>query len=166
MKTLLLPLLLACAGAAFAADTVQKRLTGLEKRVSGVEKRVSKLENAAAPGAAAKSVEPAEPAQPIVATFIKKRQVVGEKIGVRLYVDLENVSRRRFYALSGLFVFRDEAGAVIWSKEYAYSEPFLPGDHMEVTLGVTSDKTKEYLKFLKAKVITVTLEKQEAYGAD
>ena len=163
MKTLLFPLLLACACAAFAADTAEKRLTGLEKRVSGVEKRVSKLENAAAPGPAAKAVEPAEP---IVATFIKKRQVVGEKIGVRLYVDLENVSRRRFYALSGLFVFRDEAGAVIWSKEYAYSEPFLPGDHMEVTLGVTSDKTKEYLKFLKAKVITVTLEKQEAYGAD
>ena len=163
MKTLLFPLLLACACAAFAADTAEKRLTGLEKRVSVVEKRVSKLENAAAPGPAAKAVEPAEP---IVATFIKKRQVVGEKIGVRLYVDLENVSRRRFYALSGLFVFRDEAGAVIWSKEYAYSEPFLPGDHMEVTLGVTSDKTKEYLKFLKAKVITVTLEKQEAYGAD
>jgi len=163
VKTLLLPLLLACAGAAVAADTAAKRLTGLEKRVSVVEKRVSKLENAAAPGPAAKAVEPAEP---IVATFIKKRQVVGEKIGVRLYVDLENVSRRRFYALSGLFVFRDEAGAVIWSKEYAYSEPFLPGDHMEVTLGVTSDKTKEYLKFLKAKVITVTLEKQEAYGAD
>jgi hypothetical protein len=159
-------LLLACAGESFAADAAQKRLTGLEKRVSGVEKRVSRLENAAAPGPAVKSAETAEPAQPIVATFVKKRQVVGEKIGVRLYVDLENVSRRRFYALSGLFVFRDENGAVIWSKEYAYSEPFLPGDHMEVTLGVTSDKTKEYLKFLKAKVITVTLEKQEAYGAD
>lgn len=162
----LLSLLLACAGAAFAADTPQKRIAGLEKRMSGVEKRVSKLESASSSGPAAKAAEQAEPAQPILATFLKKRQVVGKQIAVRLYVDLENVSRRRFYALSGLFVFKDENGAVIWSQEYAYSEPFLPGDHMEVTLTVTSDKTKEYLKFLKSKVITVTLEKQEAYGAD
>ena len=33
-------------------------------------------------------------------------------------------------------------------------------------MGILSDQAKEYLKFVKARAITVSLEKQEVYGAD
>lgn len=164
MKRTALLLLLFCACALWAAEPAEKRLTGLEKRVSVVEKRVSRLEKAAPSPAETPAAE--ETKTPVAATFTGKKQVVGKKIGIRLFLELENISRRRLYAFNGLLVFRDEAGAEIWSKAYAYSEPLLPGERVEVALGVSSDQTKEYLRFLKARTITVALEKQEAYGAD
>lgn len=145
-----------------AQEAGEKRLSVLEKRVTGVEQRVTRLEKRPRPAAA----EPAEPAEPISAVFVKKQQVVGRELGLRLHVELENVSRRRFYAFNGILVFRDAKGVVLWSKPYAFGEPLLPGERIEVALGVSSEKTRDYLRLLKAKAITVALEKQEAYGAD
>lgn len=157
---LTLCLLLTCPLA--AQEGGDKRLSGLEKRVTSVEQRVTRLEKRAPTAAAAA----AEPADPVSAVFVKKQQVVGRALGLRLHVELENVSRRRFYAFNGVLVFRDGKGAVLWSKPYAFGEPLLPGERIEVALGISSEQTKDYLRLLKAKSITVTLEKQEVYGAD
>ncbi|MCM2266580.1 MAG: hypothetical protein NDI60_02260 [Elusimicrobiales bacterium] len=164
MKKLLLVLALACPCGAAAQEPQEKRLNGLERRVTSVEKRVTRLEGS--PPSSREVKASPETAAPLAAVFIKKKQVVGKKIGFMLYLELENVSRRRFYAFNGVLVFRDETGAAIWSKPYAYGEPLLPGEVIEVSLGISSEQTREYLKFLKAKSVTVALEKQEVYGAE
>ncbi len=158
---------LVSASAAAGADTVQRRLTGLEKRVTSVEQRVTRLERGA-PGQAVKpaGAAAARPVSPIAVYFIRKKQVVGEKIGIMIYLEFENVSDRRYLAFNGVLVFRDGSGAVVWTRPYAYSEALSPGDKVEAGLPVSSDRPKEYLKLLKAKSLTVTLEKQEAYAAD
>lgn len=143
--------------------TLEKRVATVEKRVSSVEKRVTQLEG----GAVSAPARAALRANPITAVFIKKKQVVSqEKIGVKLYVEFENVSNRRLYAFNGTLVFRDESGAVIWSRPYGYSEPIGPGEKAAAELAVSSDRAKDYLRLVKAREITVTLEKQEAYGAE
>lgn len=169
MKLLFFAALLAAAAPLFAqaqgkrSPALEKRVATVEKRVAGVEKRVTKLEGGAAPAPARAALQ----ANPITAVFIKKKQVVSqEKIGIKLYVEFENVSNRRLYAFNGTLVFRDESGAVIWSRAYGYSEPIGPGEKAEAELAVSSDRAKEYLKLVKARGITVTLEKQEAYGAE
>jgi len=150
---------------ASAQDKTQKRLTGLEKRVTKVEKRVTSLE-----GGAAQAAVPApkkEAANPVAVHFKGKKQVVGqEKLGIKLYLEFENLSARRFYAFNGTLVFKNESGAVIWSRPYAHSEPLGPGETVEVTMGILSEQAKEYLRFVKARAVTASLEKQEFYSAD
>lgn len=151
----------------FSQTKTEKRLTGLEKRVSKVEKRVNRLEEGGSAALAAAAPAEQEPAAPIAVQLLKKKQVVGqERIGVKLYLEFENVSNRRYYAFNGVLVFRDAAGAVVWTKAYGYSDQLQPGQRVPVTLAVSSEQTKEYLKLLKAGGLTVSLEKQEAYGAD
>jgi len=152
----------------FAQEKTEKRLTGLEKRVTKVEKRVTRLEGGAARTAAQPAeVKRKEPANPIAVYFISKKQVVGQqKLGIKLYLEFENLTARRFYAFNGMLVFRNEDGAVIWSKAYGHSEPLGPGEKVDVTMGILSDQAKEYLKFVKAREVTVTLEKQEVYSAE
>ncbi len=165
MRLLLLSALLISAWAASAQDKTGKRLTGLEKRVTKVEKRVTKLEDGAAQPAAPERQKQA--ANPITVYFIAKKQIVGqEKLGLKLYLEFENLSPRGFYAFNGTLVFRNEAKAVIWSLPYSHSEPLGSGQKVEVSMGILSDQAKEYLKFVKARAITVSLEKQEVYGAD
>lgn len=165
---IILSLLLSVPG--IGAQT-EKRLSGLEKRVTKVEKRVTAIEQGGSPSAAgaaaAKQAVPAEPKDPIAVYFIKKKQyVTAQKMGVSLFLELENVSRRKYYAFDGVMVFRDESGAVIWSNPYGYSEPLSPGERAEVTVEVSQVKAKEYLKFVKARAVTVAFEKQQVYGAD
>ena len=169
MKSLLLTALLAAALPAHSQDGdkpgpgLVKRVATVEKRVNNVEKRVTRLEG----GTSSSRSKAAPLAKPIEAVFIKKKQIVSqEKIGVKLYVEFENISNRRLYAFNGTLVFRDEAGAVIWSRAYGYSEPIGPGEKAQAELAVSSDRTKDYLKLVKARGITVSLEKQEAYGAE
>lgn len=153
------------AGAPLAAqDTAGKRLTGLEKRVTRVEKRVTKLEGgAAAPAAAPK----AAPVDPVAVRFLGKKQQMGqEKVGLRLYVEFENVSNRRLFAFNGTVVFRNEQGAVIWTKAYGYSEPLAPGEKVEVSFGILTDQPKAYLALVRAAKLTVELKKQEVYGLE
>ncbi|HAT72895.1 MAG TPA: hypothetical protein DCS63_08780 [Elusimicrobia bacterium] len=149
---------------AFSQAGTKGRLTKLEKRVTRVEGRVVGLEGggAAAPAAAEK-----KPANPIAVHLLKKKQVVDqEKIGIKLYLEFENMSNRRYYAFNGVLVFRDETGALILKEPYGYSDPLSPGKRVQVILPVSSDRTKEYLKFVKARAITASFEKQEVYGAD
>lgn len=165
MRPVILTALLLFSVALFAQDKTEKRLTGLEKRVTKVEKRVTSLEGGAAQPAAA--VAKKESANPIAVHFKGKKQVVGQaKLGIKLYLEFENLSARRFYAFNGTLVFRNEARVVIWSRPYAHSEPLGPGETVEVTMGLLSDQAKEYLKFIKARSVTASLEKQEFYSAD
>lgn len=169
MKTFIFLLAAAAAVPAFAGTQAEKRLTGLEKRVSKVEKRVTALEKgkAAAPPAVRAPAKESEPVNPIAVYFLKKKQfVTKENMGVTLYVEFENVSRKRYNAFNGVLIFRDEAGAVIWSKPYGYSDPLAPGEKARVEVPVSSVQAKEYLKFLKAREITVLFEKQECYGGE
>ena len=156
---------LAMTGNSFAQTENAKRVTGLEKRVTKVEKRVTKLETGAASGQA--PAKDSQPVNPIAATFIKKKQVLKQaKMGIRLYLELENISNRSFYAFNGTLVFKDASGGIIWSKDYAYSEPISPAEKLQVTFFVTGEEPKAYLKLVKTREITVSLEKQEAYGAN
>lgn len=165
MRPFILTALLLFSAALSAQDRTEKRLTGLEKRVTKVEKRVTSLEGGAAQPAAQTTKK--EAANPIAVHFKGKKQVVGQsKLGIKLYLEFENLSARRFYAFNGTLVFRNESGAVIWSRPYAHSEPLGPGETVEVTMGLLSDQAKEYLKFVKARAVTALLEMQEFYSAD
>lgn len=165
MRPAILTALLLSTVALSAQDRTEKRLTGLEKRVTKVEKRVTSLEGGAVQPAAA--AQKKETASPIAVHFKGKKQVVGQaKLGIKLYLEFENLTARRFYAFNGTLVFRNEAGAIIWSRPYAHSEPLGPGETVEVTMGLLSDQAKEYLKFVKARSVTASLEKQEFYTAD
>ena len=163
MKFIFLAALLAAAAPAHSQDgpRLDQRVTKVEKRVTGVEKRVTRLESGAVQATAA-ALE-----NPIAAVFVKKRQVVSQdKMGLKLYVEFENVSNRRLFAFNGTLVFKDEAGALLWSRAYAYSEPIGPGEKAEAALAVSSEHAKVYLKLMKARGITVSFEKQESYGVE
>lgn len=168
MKALLF-FLLAAAVSASVPPATGKRLTGLEKRVTNVEHRVTVLEKGgtASPAPAPAAGRPAQPANPIAVYFVKKKQfVTSDRMGVTLYLEFENTTRRRYSAFSGLLIFKDGAGALIWSKPYGYSDPVGPEERIKVEIPVLSLQAKEYLKFLKAREITVSFEKQEYYGSD
>jgi hypothetical protein len=91
--------------------------------------------------------------------------VSGDTVGIKLYLELLNASNRGLEAFSGTLVFKDEKGVVVWSRDYTCSEPVAPGEKLRVTLGVSSEKVKAYLKLIKAKRLTVSLKKQEVYEA-
>jgi len=159
----------ASAAAAFAQAKADKKLAGLEKRVSKVEKRVTVLEKgkASAPAAAPAAEVYTPPANPISVYFLGKKQfVTRNNMGVTLYLEFENISRKRYNAFNGVLVFKDEAGSVIWSKPYGYSDLLAPGEKAQVELPVSSVQAREYLKFFKARGITVSLESQEFYGGE
>ncbi|HAN04379.1 MAG TPA: hypothetical protein DCW72_09780 [Elusimicrobia bacterium] len=166
MRFIALSVLLLAAPAA-AQNRTEKRLTGLEKRVTGVEKRVTRLEGGSAAAGPRAEARQEVPSDPVGVAFLAKKQLVGqEKIGIRLYLEFENLSNRRLYAFNGTLLFRDEKGALIWSKPYGHSEPLGAGEKVEVSMGILSDQAREYLKFVKAKQVTVTLVKQEVYGVE
>ena len=163
MKRPVFLVLLLISGAAGAQQNAAgKRLNVLEKRVTKVEKRVTLLETG---GSAAPEAAEKQPASPILVHFIRKKQVVTkEKMGIRIYLEFENASSRRYYAFNGTLVFKDASGAVIWTKPYGYSEPLGPGERTPVTFWVSSEQAKEYLKLVKTAELKVALEKQEFYG--
>ncbi|OGR78521.1 MAG: hypothetical protein A2X32_04515 [Elusimicrobia bacterium GWC2_64_44] len=168
MRPLLLCLLF-CAAPAFCQTKTEKRLTGLEKRVTKVEKRLVRLETggAAAAALAAPAASQRLPANPIGVVFLKKKQVVGqEKLGIKLFLEFENTTNRKFFAFNGTLVFKDENGAVIWSRPYGHSDPLGAGERVEVSMGLLSDQAREYLRFVRAKTVHVSLEKQEVYGVE
>ena len=166
MKLTALAIILAAAAPAAAQAPTEKRVTTLEKRVTKVEKRVTALEQGS-PAPERTAQAPAQPAEPVGVSFLKKKQVVGqERAGIRLYVRFENLGRRRLLAFNGVLVFRGDDGEVIWRKPYGHSEPLAAGETVDVSVGVLTNEPKPYLKFVKAKNITVKLEKQEAYGAE
>ncbi len=164
MRFLILAALFASSCPVSAQTGTQKRLTNVEKRVTKVEKRVAKLEGA--PARAAATVKKEKPANPVTVTFVGKKQEAGPtKMVMKLYMEFENVSASRLFAFSGTLVFRDQGGAVIWSRPYAHSEPLGAGEKVDVSMGILSTHAREYLKFIKASAVTVSLENQEAYAA-
>lgn len=81
-------------------------------------------------------------------------------------MEFENLTRRRLYAFNGTLVFSDEKGALIWKKPYGHTEPLGPGEKVQVSIGILGEQAKEYLKFVKAREVTVELEKLETYAAE
>lgn len=166
MRPLLLCLLF-CAAPAFCQTKTEKRLTGLEKRVTKVEGRLVRLETGGAAAAAAPAASRQLPANPIGVVFLKKKQVAGhEKLGIKLFLEFENTTNRKFFAFNGTLVFKDENGAVIWSRPYGHSDPLGAGERVEVSMGILSDQAREYLRFVRAKAVHASLEKQEVYGVE
>lgn len=174
---LLLCLSAAAASAAAAGDrvsrlerrvgTVEERVGTLEERVTGVEERVARLEGSrSAPSSRIESAGGRGlPAEPIAVTFLKKEELIGqERAGIRLQLEFRNLAGRDLVAFSGMLVFRNEKGAVIWTKPFAYSEPFAAGRRLQAAVGLLSNEPKAYLKFVKAKTVTVSFVKQEVYG--
>ena len=139
---------------AHCRQETEKRLTGLEIRVVKVEKRVTRLESGKAAAAASEKM----PAKPITATFVKKENIVGgSRVGVKLFLVLENITNRRFESFSGKIVFMDGAGRLIYAKKYTREEAFEGGEKITLAVTVTAadSRIKAYLKLLKAPVITV-----------
>lgn len=171
MMFLLSLLLLAAPYAATAAEkSTEKRVGELETRVTKVERRLTRLESwGKAPGTSPKAVKGEEkpPEDPIAVLFLAKKQVLGEKrAGIRLYMRFTNLTNQRFFAFNGTLVFRNEKGSRIWEKPYGHSEMLGPGEAVDVSMGLLSNQAKTYLKFVKARTVTVTLEKQEVYGLE
>ena len=145
---------------AYCQQKTEKRLTGLEVRVVKVEKRVTRLESGKAASAAYEKM----PAKPITATFIKKENIVGgNRLGVKLFLELENITNRRFESFSGKIVFMDGAGQLIYAKNYSREELFEGGEKIILAVTVTDSRMKTYLKLLKAKMITADFTEQKFY---
>jgi len=143
---------------AYCREKIDTRLTGLEVRVVKVEKRVTRLES----GYTASPASAKKPAKPITASFIKKESIIGgSRVGVKLFVELENTSSRRFEFLSGKLVFMDGVGQVIYAKDYFREEAFDGGEKITLAVTVTDSRMKTYLKLLKANTITADFTEQK-----
>ncbi|MCX5785454.1 MAG: hypothetical protein NTX59_07180 [Elusimicrobia bacterium] len=143
---------------AHCQQKIEKRLTGLEVRVVKVEKRVTRLES----GKTAPRASDKIPPKPITATFIKKENIMGgNRVGVKLFVELENVTNRRFESFSGKIVFMDGNGQLIYAKKYSREEVFEGGERITLAVAVTDSRMKTYLKLLKVKVITADFTEQK-----
>jgi len=163
LKTLAIFLVFAVSPpAAYSQEKTEKRLTGLEVRVVKVEKRVSRLENGRIPG----TVPEKMPENPIAAVFIKKDKIVsGKKVAVKLFVELENITNRRFEAFSGKILFMDGAGELLYEQEYARNKLFEGREKITLAISVSAagSRMKAYLRLLKAPVITADFSEQKFY---
>lgn len=141
-------------------DSAEKRLSGLEVRVVKVEKRVARLESARAPlQAAQKTLK-----NPIAAVFLKRENIMGSKrVAVRLFLELENTSNRRFEGFSGRIVFTDGEERALYTKEYARADIFDTGEKITLAVTITDTRAKSYLKLLKAKKIIADFTEQKFY---
>ncbi len=166
---MVLLLCLSAAARAAAGDRVsslERRVGTVEVRVGALEKRVTRLEESRAVSAlrASGPAARAQTAEPIAVTLLKKEELIGqERAGIRLQLEFRNLASRDLVAFSGILVFRNEKGAVIWTKPFAYSEPFAAGHRLQAAVGLLTNEPKTYLKFVKAKTVTATFVKQEVY---
>ncbi|HBE87874.1 MAG TPA: hypothetical protein DDW67_01865 [Elusimicrobia bacterium] len=146
-----------------AAEVTEERVRGVEVRVQRLETRVTALERPGAAGRAAAPVIQKEPAVPVAVQFLRKHNVVeGDKFGLNLYLYFQNLSIRTLRSFKGRLVLSDEKGAVLYDRPFAWNEPLLGSETMEIMITVLGGKDRAYLRLLKAKGLTAKLQKQEA----
>ena len=142
------------------ADT-EKRLGKVEKRVGKIEKRVTILEESRNGASAAEQAN--LKVQPLAVAFISKKQSIGEgEIGVKLVLEFKNLTSYTINGFSGTLVLKPEGGS-IYLRKISYSHPVGSGDSAQIELTISSDQTKQYLKFVKARTVTVVLTNQQLH---
>ena len=132
----------------------EKSVSGLDITVVKVEKKADSSERGEVPAAASEKL----PDKPIAARFVKRENVVyGAKVGLRLYLQLENMTNRRFDSFSGRIVFMDAARRPLYAQKYLSEEAFEGGEKITLAIAVPvgDSRVKTFFKLLKAPVITV-----------
>lgn len=156
---------LLCLSSSFsaAAEVTDERVRGVEVRVQRLETRVTSLEGSRPAAKSAAPVIVKEPAVPVVVQFLRKYNVVeGDKFGLKLYLYFQNLSTRTLRSFKGRLVLSDEKGVTLYDRPFAWNEPLVGSETMEIMLTVLGGKDRAYLRLLKAKVLTAKLQKQEA----
>ncbi|MDQ7771972.1 MAG: hypothetical protein RDU13_00470 [Elusimicrobiales bacterium] len=157
-----LPLVLLWVPTSFAQVT-EERVRGVEVRVQRLETRVTALEGTRPAGGAAAPVIQKEPAVPVMVQFLRKQNVVeGDKFGLRLFLHFQNLSTRTLRSFKGRLVLSGEKGEVLYDRPFAWDEPLLGSESMEIMVTVVGGSDKAYLRLLRAKVLNARLQKQEA----
>ncbi len=139
----------------------EKRLGKVEKRVGKIEKRVTILEESGNRSTAAeqKNIK----VQPLSVNLISKKQSIGEdEIGVKLVLEFKNLTNYTINGFSGTLVFKPEGGN-IYLRKISYSHPVGSGDTAQIELTISSEQTKQYLKFVKARTVKVVLTNQQLH---
>jgi hypothetical protein len=146
-----------------AAEVTEDRVRGVEVRVQRLETRVTALEGAGGAGKTAPPVIRKEPAVPVAVQFLRKHNVVeGDQFGLKLYLYFQNLSTRTLRSFRGRLVLSDHKGVTLYDRPFAWNEPLLGSETMEIMLTVMGGSDKAYLRLLKAKGLTAKLQKQEA----
>lgn len=147
------------SGAQPAQQGVEKRVRKLEKRVEGVEKRVTSIEDSRTPEAEQESLK----IQPLSVVLVSKKHGLGAgQIGINLILEFKNLTSYDISGFSGTVVFKPEGGDV-YTRKMSYSHPIESGGTAQIEMTVSSSETRQYLKFVKAKVIRVVLINQKTF---
>ncbi len=164
MRLILAALPLFFLSASFSqAQVTERRVRGVEVRVQRLETRVTVLEGKGPAGQSAAPVIQKEPAVPVMVQFLRKQNVVeGDKFGLRLFLHFQNLSTRTLRSFKGRLVLSGGKGEVLYDRPFAWDEPLLGSESMEIMVTVMGGSDKDYLRLLRAKALNARLQKQEA----
>lgn len=140
-----------------------KRLDKLEKKVEKIDKRVTKLEKG---GVSAPRALPGPEArqQPLAVTLVSKKQdVKDETLPIKMVLEFRNMTNYTLHGFSGTLVFKAEGAKGVYTRKMAYAHQLSPGDTARIEMAITSDNAKQYLKFIKARVVNVALINQKLF---
>ena len=139
----------------------EKRLGRVEKRVGKIEKRVTMLEESRS-GTSAAEQENLK-VQPLAVALISKKQSIGEgEIGVKLVLEFKNLTSYTINGFSGTLVLKPEGGN-IYLRKISYSHAIASGDTAQIEMTISSEQTRQYLKFVKARTVKVVLTNQQLH---
>jgi len=145
-----------------AQQNVGKRVDKLEKRVDNVEQRVTSLEENSGRASGVADQESLK-VQPLAVALINKKQLIGAgKLAIQMILEFKNLTSYGINGFSGTLVFKPEGGD-IYTRKMSYSHPIGSGDTAQLELNITSNQTKQYLKFVKAKAVKVVLINQKLF---
>jgi hypothetical protein len=149
-------------GFVHAQQAPSKRIGKLENRVGRVEKRVTRLEETGDRAPAADRRENLR-VQPLTVTLIsKKHAVTSGQLGMNFVLEFKNLTSYDINGFSGTLVFKPEGGD-IYTRRMSYSHLIESGDIAQIEITVSSDKARQYLKFIKAKAVKVVLINQKLF---
>lgn len=142
---------------------IEKRVEKLEKKVEKIDKRVQKLEKGGVSAPKSASV-PAARQQPLAVTLVSKKQDVKDAtLPIKMVLEFRNMTNYTFHGFSGTLVFKAEGSKGVYTRNMAYAHPLAPGDTAQIEMTITSDNARQYLKFVKARVVNVALINQKLF---
>ncbi|OGS53290.1 MAG: hypothetical protein A3J79_03860 [Elusimicrobia bacterium RIFOXYB2_FULL_62_6] len=102
--------------------------------------------------------------QPLAVTLVSKKQdMKGEVLGIKMVLEFRNLLNYSINGFSGTVVFKAEGAKGVYMRKMAYGHAMAPGDTAQIEMYISSDEAKQYLKFVKAKVVNVALVNQKLY---
>ena len=145
-----------------ARQSTANRLGKVEKRVGKIEKRVTNLEENSSRPSSADEQENLK-IQPLTVTLMSKKQSVGGgEISIKLVLEFKSLTSYTINGFSGTLVFKPEGGD-IYMRKMSYAHPIGSGDTAQIEMTISSDQTRQYLKFVKARTVKVVLINQQLH---